>query len=783
MGIDMLRFIIFLFVILISAPFAMAQVKVVKSTETEAIEGKRYYLHTVEQGQTLYSISKVYDLTIDEIYFENPEAREGLQVDMVLKIPMMGRDKKISNELRSGDYNYIFHIVRKGETLYSISRIYKVTTDELKDVNPGSDKGLKIGQYLKIPVLVPNLASEGDIPLEVKTGEQLIEHKVLAGETIFSITKKYNTSIDDLKEVNPGLTNDIGVGEVIYIPYTEQKEVVEQAPYIEHTVREKETLYGIGVNYGVSVDSIVMINPGLTSALQVGQVIMIPRKKDQNDFITHRVDKKSRLSKIAKMYSLDIDEIREINPSAGNKVQPGTILRIPIPPMAGIPEVEPDFQEIPPEIHKLVSADSIKCYQDKVHDDIMFNVALMLPLYLEEVDSLPRLSSRSLDEYERALSFKFIQFYEGFLIALDSLKKQGLNVDLHIYDVDENVAKTIKVLQDPALMEMDLIIGPLFRKNFKLVSNYAKLFDIKIVNPLTTRDEVLDYEHVFKIKPSQSTQLDMVDQLVKSEYPEARIIIVRHNQFRYGEMTEKLRKMLERGMNEKIQIANSLLDNIIKDYSLLDTTLANGEMLENLLVEDVMVYREFLELQLEDSTSFQNRVDEIVYTEEGIDGILEKASIIRPTVVIAISDKKVFALELLTRLNEVRDSLNITLIGFPNWYTFTAMETEYLQNLETHVLSDSYIDYQKVEIISFVKNFRGRYYTEPMKYAYDGFDIGYYFLSALLKYGKNFQQCIPYYELNLLQNKYHFRHKQYRGFENQHWNLLRFENYSATKLN
>ena len=779
----LLRILLFFSVIIIGVNTAQSQVVVVKSSEIQIIEGKRYYIHTIEQGQTVYSISKAYELTVDEIYYENPEARNGLQIGEQLNIPATSRDKEISDELRSNEYNFIFHIVQRGETLYSIGRIYDVKADELEEVNPEAKRGIKIGQYIKIPVKSVELADEGDVPGDALKEDKLIEHAVVAGETLFSIARQYKLSVDDIKAVNPGMTNEISVGDIVYIPFGGSQKIVEQLNYIEHTVKAQETLYGIAVDYGVSIDSIKMLNPGLTSAIGVGQLILIPKRKTQNDYITHQVEKKSRLVKIARMYSLDIDEIREINPSAGNKVSQGTILRIPIPPMAGLPTPNTEAQEIPPEVYKLVDADSIRCHQDHGYEDLIFNVALMLPLYLEEVDSLPRLSSRSLAKYERSTAFNFIQFYEGFMIAVDSLRQQGLNLELHIYDVDEQVAKTIKVLQDPALMEMDLIIGPLFRKNFKLVSNYAKLFDIKIVNPLTSRDEVLDYMNVFKVKSSEYVQLSLVDQFVKANYPDAKIVIVRHNQFQFGEMTTELRDMLERGMHEKVQIANYLLDNIIKEYSTLDTSLAKGELLESLLVEDVMVYREFLEMQMEDSTSFQNRVDELVYTEEGIDGIMKKSSIVRPTVIVALSDKKVFALELLTQLNEFRDSLNLTLIGFPDWYTFSAMETEYLQNLNTIVFSDSYIDYSKPEIKSFIKEFRHRYNTEPMRYAYDGFDIAYYFLAALMEYGRQFENCIPYYERDLLQNKYLFRHKRNKGFENQHWNVLRYHNYSIQKLN
>ncbi|MEA3479447.1 MAG: LysM peptidoglycan-binding domain-containing protein, partial [Bacteroidota bacterium] len=209
MRLTVIRLIAFLFVFLFCTYNGIAQVVVEKSSITEVIEGKRYYMHTIEQGQTLYSISRVYDLSIDEIYFENPDARSGLQTGDILRIPFLSRDKEISNELRSSSFNYIFHIVQQGETLYSISKIYDVSLDDLKHANPGADQSLKIGQYLKVPVRSQEiLQDEGDLPAE-EPASQLIKHVVAAEETLFSISKNYNLSVDDLKQYNPGLTNQI----------------------------------------------------------------------------------------------------------------------------------------------------------------------------------------------------------------------------------------------------------------------------------------------------------------------------------------------------------------------------------------------------------------------------------------------------------------------------------------------------------------------------------------------------------------------------------------------
>ena len=152
--------IIILFFAIICIPYIVLSQDIVKSDVIERIDGKNYYLHTIEQGQTLYSLSKVYDVPVDELIFENPEARSGLAIGQQLKIPVESREKKISNELRSGDFRYIFHIVKKGQTIYGISRIYDISVDDLKAANPEWIEGLEPGQYLKIPMKDPVIAEE-----------------------------------------------------------------------------------------------------------------------------------------------------------------------------------------------------------------------------------------------------------------------------------------------------------------------------------------------------------------------------------------------------------------------------------------------------------------------------------------------------------------------------------------------------------------------------------------------------------------------------------------------
>ncbi len=779
-----------LFVVILATAWQTSQAQVrttiIKSSEIRKINGKDYFIHTVQEGHTVYSISGVYNIPVDEICYENPEAKNGLKIGQILYIPLEGRDKQISKDLRDRDFNFIFHVVKEGETLYGIGNIYEVLVDTLMQANPEAADGLKPGQYLKIPVKSQAKEDDqGDLPVMEEKSRKMIEHVMQYKETLFGVSKKYSVSIEELKIVNPGLSDTINTGEVIYIPYRDTIEdaVKDTVGFTEHIVKSKETLYSIALHYMVSIDSIRQINPGLWVNIYAGQIIKIPTTYKGQDYITHRVQKRTKLKKIARMYSLKIDKIREINPEVKNKVQRGEILKIPVEPGKDIPFEIVDVMYLSPEIDRLVDLDSIRCNKQDDFTDRIYKVALMLPLYLDEFDSIQWIGPAGIRPAFEYKPFNFIQFYEGVMLAVDSLKGKGLKVELYVYDFDEKINKTIRVLQNPELTEMDLIIGPLFRKSFKLVSNFAEMFGIRIVNPLTTRTEILGYKNVFKIKPSYEAQHKLIDRLIKKNYPDARVIIVRHNKYKNGEMVNMLKERLERDFNDKIRIANSLLENIIDEYSLADTTLAAGELLESINIENILIYRDFIKNELDDSTTFLNRVDEIIYMEDGIDGLMNAASIIRPNVIVAVTDNKVFALELLTKLNELRDTFDITLIGIPEWDKFSDLETEYLMNLNTHFLSSSCIDYQDENVKGFIKVFRRTFKTEPQQYAYDGFDIAYYFLNAMMKYGDHFEKCLPFYHSDLIQSNFKFLLYNHSGFENQYWNVYRFENYTIRKLN
>ena len=121
-----------------------------KSTDIKTINGKKYYIHKVEKGQSLYAIAKIYNIDVNSILVENDEAIEGLKNGQELKIPF---ENILPKQIVAIDTNkYIYYKVQKSETIYGICKKYNIDEKKLLIFNPLLSKGLKEGDYLKIGI-------------------------------------------------------------------------------------------------------------------------------------------------------------------------------------------------------------------------------------------------------------------------------------------------------------------------------------------------------------------------------------------------------------------------------------------------------------------------------------------------------------------------------------------------------------------------------------------------------------------------------------------------------
>ncbi len=183
------------------------QVTVEKSDKQILILGKKYFLHEVKKGQTIYSICRAYDVNEHELIAENAGLVEGLKTGMEIKIPVKD---SVNETYKNNKEPFIYHTVEKKQTLYFLSNKYNVSESELIRLNPEISNGLKVGQLLKIP-------KPGTSEYDTDTGYRL--HTIQPGETLFSLAQKYGIEISSLKMENPEL-QDQGprIGQTIKIP-------------------------------------------------------------------------------------------------------------------------------------------------------------------------------------------------------------------------------------------------------------------------------------------------------------------------------------------------------------------------------------------------------------------------------------------------------------------------------------------------------------------------------------------------------------------------------------
>lgn len=192
-----------------------------KSNDIQTIGGKKYYIHTIEKGQSLYSISKLYNVNLEDLYNLNPELQAGAKAQQQIKIPYavaptINIQKSNNLETIDGKRFYI-HTIEKGQSLYSISKLYNVNLDDLYSLNPELRNGTKEGQQIKIPAasdVSENIAVTAIPPIDTNI---YYTHLVQKGETVYSLCKRYDIKEKKLNEYNPDLVNGLKEGQLIII--------------------------------------------------------------------------------------------------------------------------------------------------------------------------------------------------------------------------------------------------------------------------------------------------------------------------------------------------------------------------------------------------------------------------------------------------------------------------------------------------------------------------------------------------------------------------------------
>lgn len=415
--------------------------------------------------------------------------------------------------------NYKTHKVKSDETIESIAKAYQVTPFDIYALNPDAKKGLKLNTVL----IIPNKKIDQTAP-HAAIGKELTgfkKHRVKRKETLYSLSKEYNVSQDEIKKHNKSLyANNLRKGDVIEIPVYKKVLTISQPEETRndssktYTVLPKEGKWRIAYKFGITVAELEALNPGMNPDLIEGQVINVPKIEDteekpiESQYSFYEVLPKEGFYRLKVKLGLEQSELEILNPDlAESGLKAGMILKVPY------------NASVEDENEKLEITDLTKNIRGKQQKHIAF----MLPFKLDEVNVDSVADTKEQIQKDVFLR-RSLDFYSGITVALDSLKNLGVNLKIDFYDTKNQLSEVSNLIISKNLENVNAVIGPLMPISFEKVAAHLKNSNVALISPNLTELELSD--NVFQSMASESLLKDKMIRYVKGDATVNQVIII-----------------------------------------------------------------------------------------------------------------------------------------------------------------------------------------------------------------------------------------------------------------
>ncbi|WP_333878003.1 LysM peptidoglycan-binding domain-containing protein [Flavobacterium sp.] len=446
---------------------------------------------------------------------------------------------------------YLKHTVAKGETITLIAQKYKVTPFDIYKLNPDSQNGLQLNSVLLIPPSAAEAKPAVAAQTQPKPSQNPTSHLVVAKETLYSISRQYGVSVDALKEANAELLKDgLKIGQTIKIPSGSgavtpsavvQKEVVKETPkplvntevkeeaqrgnVAYHIIEPKETKYGVSKKYGMTIQELERLNPGIVNDFPIGMKLVVSgnapaattvkpvvsanpiteKPKDVNPssgkkYLQEYVVKpKETIQSIANDFGISESELIQLNPELKKGVKLGMILRVPMIEKANVPKKE--------------QGNLLK----KINTNARKQLALLLPFNISKIESDTVNSTQARLKKDKFLNMT-LDFYSGALMAIDSARVLGLNVDITILDSQEtkNTSNVATLVQQNNLAVKDAVIGPFYQANVERLAELLEPNKTPVISPLS-KELGKKYTNLYQSMPSVDQMRSAIFQFMKTK--------------------------------------------------------------------------------------------------------------------------------------------------------------------------------------------------------------------------------------------------------------------------
>ncbi len=569
-------------------------------------------------------------------------------------------------------------------------------------------------------------------------------HTIQKGENLYTIASMYNVSKEEIIKLNPGSDKVIYSGKTLIIP---QKNIAKDND-IFYTIKSGDTLYRLSVNYKVSINAIIDANPGLSAQnFKIGQVIRIPqattedfnkeveKRQEEKAVIQpevksrcremHKVKRKETIYSVSRKYNVTEEALIAVNPELKKGMKKGMYICIPNEEVVETQKIieNPYIIENPPTDKEVFKEKEIATKKDLS----TISAAIILPFLGENS--------------KKGESYRMLEFYEGFLMAVDSLKQKGVSMDIHVYDSGYTKSSINKILANQELKRMDVIFGPLYQDQIEPLAKFSEEYNIRLVLPFTAKTEIVfSNPYIYQINTPQSYLYNEVYQNFAKKFANPNIIFV------------------ESSYSDK----------------------SKSEFIEG------------FKLNLNSRGIKYNTLKAAIYSDEEIEQVAKLLDYNKKNIFIPTSGKEIALNDMLPVLNQLKElypEIDTSVFGYPEWQTYTKDYIDVFFNLDTYFYSSFYTNNLLPGAKSFIKSYQ-KWYSKSMidtypKYGMLGFDVAYFFLTGLSTYGNGLEDNIDQVHIpNSIQTGFSFsRVNTWAGFVNKKVFFVHFNrNYELTKI-
>ena len=424
----------------------------------------------------------------------------------------------------------------------------------------------------------------------------------------------------------------------------------------------------------------------------------------------HKVKRRETIFSVSREYGISEQELIAANPELKNGMKKGQFLCIPYPsekPTVTVPKTDANI--IPPSDSELFRENK------EVPKSIStIKAALLLPF----------------DDK------RMVEYYEGFLMAVDSLKRTGTSIDLYVYDCNKESSSLNSILAKSEMKNMNVLFGPAHQQHIKPLAAFAKKNDIRLVIPFSSKEgEVFNNPFIYQINTPQSYLYSEVYEHFTRQFPNANVILLE------SAVVDKDKVEFIKGLKQELG-SKGIPVKTLKENAPVETLKA----------------------------ALHNDKENFFIPTSGNDLTLLR---IIPQLTLLVRDNP-----------EAR----IHLFGYPEWQTYTKDHLESFFELDTYFYSSFYTNNLLPAAINFTQAYR-KWYSKEMeerypKYGMLGFDTGYFFLKGLSKYGSELEKNLPQMDLTPIQTGFKFqRVNNWGGFVNKKVFFVHFtKNFELIKL-